>query len=360
MTSVTWACIVYEGDAKWLLDHLKSVFRQDARPDLLFVVDTSQSELIHAAVERAQNSVSASIHYVPLDDNLGFNAGYNKAVTLAVEQKTEWLATMTVRAKPAERWLSEAVEAGASEKVGMVTTLHLTQDRSHVDCFGHNIGPCGELFDFGQDLPLELLDELPRLPGSDLFPVWAPCSGGALYRTQALKAALRFAPDATLLRPFGFKSYNCDVIGYFLRSQGFQNICVRKAILKRDRKGSTSRRADSPGLLINQEINRIANMYEFWRPTRRDNAIRDYLGRDRTRSCLKPIDLRVARTLGQATARRLYESVGMHVERELAEIITANEQVVEVRNRYLLKHRDGMSCDSSRLKFQRRPQRDEQ
>jgi GT2 family glycosyltransferase len=151
MGSVLWACVVYEEDAKWLKDHLLGVLDQTPRPDLVAVVDTSNSERIKSVAERSEGSIRDAVEYVPLEENLGFNSGLNKAIAMAVERDTEWLATMTVRAIPDKRWLFKATEAGAPEKVGMVATLHLTSD-DLVDCLGHNLGRDGELFDFGQGL----------------------------------------------------------------------------------------------------------------------------------------------------------------------------------------------------------------
>lgn len=335
MNSVLWTCIVYEEDAKWLPSHLAEVLRQELPPRNVVVIDTDNSELIRSVVECSGRWHSAKIEYVPLGENLGFNPGLNKAISLAIQRDTEWLAVMTVRAKPDKHWLLKAIEAGGEDKIGMVTTLHLAPD-GVIDCLGHNVGPNGELLDFGQGLTRQQLFEIS--PSTETLPVWAPCSGGALYRTKALDLVIERAPERCLLRPLGFKSYNCDVLGYFLRSTGYKNASTLDAFCIRDRSGSSSRRPNTPGLLMNQEINRVANMFEFWQQPSRDTALRRYLEKDRSKAGLQPLDLRIARTLGQALARTdLCKSIGKTIEKELSNHIKSYHRIREVRDKYLGK-----------------------
>ena len=68
----------------------------------------------------------------------------------------------------------------------MVTTLHLDH-AGNVDCFGHNLGNAGQLLDFGNQLTVQNLKVLIRKAPQDY--IWAPCSGGALYRVAALRKA---------------------------------------------------------------------------------------------------------------------------------------------------------------------------
>src|ERR1035438_3643348 len=73
--------------------------------------------------------------------------------------------------------------------------------------------------------------------------------------------------------------------------------CIRRQA------GSSSKTPDPPGPLMNQEINRIANVFEFWPGARLRHAITEYLNANRLKDGLRPIDLRIARTLGEALAR---------------------------------------------------------
>jgi len=100
------------------------------------VVDSGASEKISHIVRQQKKS---DVSYKPLGENLGFNAGLNAAVEHAITNGFDWLATMTVRAKPYQDWLAHALLAVA-ENTGMVTTLHL-DNMDKVDCLGHNLGP---------------------------------------------------------------------------------------------------------------------------------------------------------------------------------------------------------------------------
>jgi hypothetical protein len=71
---------------------------------------------------------------------------------------------------------------------------------------------------------------------------------------------------------------------------------------------------------MNQEINRIANIFEFWPDARRRHAITEYLKDNRLKDGLRPVDLRIARTLGEALARPdLNKTVGGRIQIELDE-----------------------------------------
>ena len=278
----------------------------------------------------------------PLDENLGFNAGLNEAIGLAITGGYKWLATMTVRATPAKEWLHEALRAGeAGGSIGMVTTLHLGPD-DKIDCLGHNLGPQGQMHDFGESLTREQIEQVPRSSTGEL-PIWSPCSGGAIYKTEALSRAKDRINGRELVRPRGFKSYNCDALSYAIRAAGYRNCCARSAICKRDRTGSSSRRPTTKGLTMNQEINRVANLMEFWEPSRRKEAIAAYLKQDRRASGLKPVDLVVARTLGEGLARPdFYELVGERIRTELCEHIELFDQVKAKRRALLSGHSESL------------------
>jgi hypothetical protein len=308
--SVLWACMVHEPDARWLQKHLAAVFDQVATPDRVIVVDSGRSETISQIVASLKES---RLDYLPLDQNLGFNPALNIAIDEAITSRFDWLATMTVRAKPEGDWLKQSLKAGIQSNVGMVTTLHLDPSGT-IDCLGHNLGLQGQLYPFGVGLHK---DQLQRLQKMSAECIWSPCSGGALYRTSALSAA-RSLIQGPLVRPLGFKSYNCDVLGYLLRAVGYVNSHATEAVCVRDRAGSSSRSPGTAGLLINQEINRIANLVEFWEPTIRRKAIGEYLTQDRRGSGLSPVDLVVARTLGEGLARlAIYPMAGASIQKDL-------------------------------------------
>ena len=315
MPSVLWAAIVHGPDAEVMGGHLSAVTAQSTQPSKVLVIDSGHCE----SIRRIAETFGSICEYCFLDENLGFNAGLNRAVDEAVKLGYDWLATMTVRARPTHSWLSEALYAGERDDIGMVTTLHLGE-AAKVDCFGHCLGTEGQLFSYGEGLKAQDLKELPLLRRTGAPAIWSPCSGGAMYKTAALNSARALTKNRDLVRPRGFKSYNCDVLGYLIRASGYLNSLSVGAICTRRQAGSSSKTPDTPGLLMNQEINRIANIFEFWPDARRRHAITEYLKDNRLKDGLRPVDLRIARTLGEALARPdLNKTVGGRIQIELDE-----------------------------------------
>ena len=200
----------------------------------------------------------------------------------------------------------------------MVSTVHATVNVDRMDCIGHNLSPSGALWPFASRLKFgdasNALEELSR-SGE---PVWCPCTGGGLYRVSALSEGKNLIGGSELTRPRGFKSYNCDAIGYVVRAVGGKHGIALKAICDRDRSDSTSQTPTSCGLLMNQEINRVANMFEFWDGATLENGIKLYLEECR-RSMRVGIDRVIARTLGEGLARRdAVKAVRDRVQDELA------------------------------------------
>jgi hypothetical protein len=299
MSRILWACMVHEADANWLAKYLLAVNEQSVQPDELLLVCSGRSELISEIVQ----NTGVAVKQIALEENLGFNPGFNSAVSRAIDRGFDWLATMTVRAIPEINWLKNAVISGAKQSVGMITTLHVDAAQS-VASLGHNLGTAGELFDFAESFPVErLADVLVALDPKQH--VWSPCSGGALYRVKALVGALDAINQPEILRPRGFKSYNCDAIAFAIREAGYENAIALEARCTRTRTGSTSKVPDRPGLLMNQEINRLANLFEYWPEQERQRAVELYLQKTRTKADLTEIDLRIARTLGEGLARKL-------------------------------------------------------
>jgi hypothetical protein len=146
--------------------------------------------------------------------------------------------------------------------VGMVTTLHLNSNGG-VDCLGHDLGPQGQLFSFGEGLKPEQIEKLPRLSRTAEFPVWSPCSGGALYRSKALSAVRTLTGCPDLVRPKGFKSYNCDALANILRAAGYRNSYTLDAVCTRDRTGSSSKKASDSRLVDERDQPRCHSLKNF-------------------------------------------------------------------------------------------------
>lgn len=311
---VLWVCVVWERDAEKLCEHVPEVFKQAVPPTEMLIVNSGDSKAIDACVAKLGNCVQAK-----LAENLGFNPGLNEAIDWAVKGNFDWLAMMTVRATPKESWLHEALQAAKAADVGMVSTLHLDAKGEKVDCLGHHLSPSGAAYSFGRGLRQEQIEDLMATPGTG-EPIWSPCSGGAIYRVTALREALGIF-NCELVRPRGFKSYNCDVIGYAVRAAGYRHQVALKAICRRDRSASTSENPNSMGLLMNQEINRVANLFEFWEKDRCEAAAQQYLF-ERRKTPLSANDRVIARTLGEGLARRpqlvavrqrVAEQLGQHI-----------------------------------------------
>lgn len=312
---VLWACVVWERDAEKLCGHLPEVLKQGAPPAELLVLNSGSSKAIDACVAKFRDCTQAK-----LAENLGFNPGLNEAINWAVKNNFDWLAMMTVRATPEKTWLHEALQAASAADVGMVSTLHLDAKARKVDCLGHNLSPSGAAHPFGRGLRQEQIEDLIGTFQSAGEPIWSPCSGGAIYRVAALREALRIF-QCELVRPRGFKSYNCDVLGYAVRAAGYKHQVALKAICHRDRSDSTSEKPNSMGLLMNQEINRVANLFEFWETDSCKAATHKYLT-ERRKTALGVNDRVIARTLGEGLARqsqlveirqRVAQQLGQHV-----------------------------------------------
>lgn len=332
---VLWATIVWEGDAKPLRTHLPAVLAQNTPPTKLLIVNSGRSQAIDACVKEVGTK---SCEQAQLEENLGFNPGLNRAITEAVRGEAatggyDWLALMTVRAIPDKAWLHEAVQVGNTSGAGMVSTLHLDPG-GKVDCLGHNLSPSGAAYSFGEGLRPEQLREFLDRHSSGGEPIWCPCSGGAIYRVTALKAALELF-NGELVRPRGFKSYNCDVLGYALRAAGYRHSFALQAKCRRDRTNSTSRLPHSAGLLLNQEINRVANLFEFWEEADCKAAVSRYLTEPR-KTRLELNDRVIARTLGEGLARRdQFQAVRQLVRQQLHDHVALFEEVKRQRKELL-------------------------
>jgi len=83
-----------------------------------------------------------------------------------------------------------------------------------------------------------------------------------------------------------------------------------------------------------QEINRIANLFEYWPIDRAQAAVKSYLHPPRERINLKVIDLRIARTHGEGIARRHFSKVAEMVSKDLEQHLAAFQRVKDVREMF--------------------------
>jgi GT2 family glycosyltransferase len=305
---ILWVCLVCEQDIKWLPDYLTSIRRSTIVPTELLIIDSDSSEKVRTTIEQSGIEFIRYIPYTPSGRNRGFNPSFNLAVKIAIKEEYDWLASMSVRALPSRTWLEECLLSGNSSiSAGMVTSLHLNNDNHKIIYnFGHFLGLSGAGLDFGRDVPVSLLETLTidyKNPEGQV--IWSPCSGGTLYRVKALKKATKLLTNNScdLFHPKGFKSCNCFVLGFLIRAAGFHNICTPKAICFRDGKESTSRFPNSPGLLINQEINRIANIYSFWPDDLVHDSLELYFSEKRN-TPLQMIDKRIIAVLAENLTRK--------------------------------------------------------
>lgn len=280
--SVLWACIVHETSEVLNLipGYCRAIMSSTMMPDKLILVDSDSSDKIRQVI--AQENVGAiHIGNSPNGRNHGFHSSFNKAVRIAVDEGFEWLATMTVRAIPNVNWLSSAYSAAVKNStIGMVTTLHESIDSpDRVHSFGHFLSPSGACLDYGRGLSLSHLSQLnnqliERADG----PIWAPCSGGALYRVKALRECAASLGDegSPLFNESGFMSYDCHIFGFLMRAAGYKNTCAFTAVSKRTRIGSFSSSPESKVVLVGQELNRLAVVYSYWPPDMAKEAIRLY------------------------------------------------------------------------------------
>ncbi len=302
--SVLWACMVHEGDCERLPEYLAAVDRSGLQPGKLLVVDSDSSEQIYRIVARPGRAWFDYRSCHSLGRNRGFNPSFNLAVNFAKDEGFSWLATMTVRALADADWLRFALtKAESSDKVGMVVTLHLANS-SKIHGLGHFLGPSGACLDFGHNVHRDAIISVDT--SGENSAIWAPCSGGALYRVKALQAAQDTFDmrGSDLFHPSGFKSYNCCALGFSVRAAGYKVAIEPKAVCTRDSTNSTSANPNTAGLLMNQEINRIANIYTYWPAQLRAEALELYERESRNNQNLQKIDKRIAMVLAENLARK--------------------------------------------------------
>lgn len=303
---VLWAAMVYQNDLKYLRPYIESILGGLVVPPEILIVDAGSDKGIRGTVASFGNDALSYFSLGNTETNRGFNPSFNFSVKYAIENNYRSLATMTVRAIADKAWLKNSVEAMDSHhSIGMVTTLHVAKSGDRIHGLGHFLGPSGGLYDYGKGLRIELYNELVNVLRRHNFEaIWAPCSGGALYSVEALRIASQTISETyEVFHPAGFKSYNCSHLGYLIKAGGFKNVVAQNATCIRDDSESTSRNPTSCGLLINQELNRIASLYTFWPNDMAEDALRHYISENRKNASLPPLDRRIILTLAENLCR---------------------------------------------------------
>jgi Glycosyl transferase family 2 len=272
---VIWGCIVHKPDAHNLSHHLRTVALLTKQPDKIIVVDNDGCDEIKSIVHSVSSTGPIRCEYIDGHPNRGFNAGFNTLLRMAVETNDfEYLASMSVRAQPETQWLSSAMDVlCGSEGAGAAATVQLDKkDDNVIYGIGHYYRDNGGLYCFGYGVRLSGLKQwYQHNPGKF---VWSPCSGAALYRTEALQA---LASSELWLDPFEFKSYNCNVLGFLLAEQRWTIALAWDAISIKDLESSTSVFPSTEALRINQELCRIEQLHVLWPDPERERAIQKYL-----------------------------------------------------------------------------------
>lgn len=307
MKKVLWASMVYKNDYKYIANYLDNIYKGVLIPDHVLLVDSDYTREIEEIVKETGNSVE----YVSIKSdkyiNLGFNPSFNYAVKYGIENNFDYLVTMTVRNEPDKHWLKNVLHSiSINDSCGMVTTVHISRSKNTIHNIGHYFSPSGGLYDFARGINSEKLRDIIKIiDGLDSLSIWSPCSGGALYNLEFLKLSVStLTENFEIFHHYGFKSYNCCIIGNILRSNNYSNIIVPDAVCYRDDTESTSTHPNTPGLLINQEINRIAHLYSFWPEELKSEAIRRYNEESRVNSNIQEIDKSIVLTLAKNLTRK--------------------------------------------------------
>ena len=304
MATVLWTAMVFENDLQHLDQYLNSVLKSTVKPDKILIIDSGHSKDIENVIRHK------GLNYISLGEdkisNEGFNPSFNYAAKYAINNDYDYLVTMSVRCIPKNNWLERIINTIQFDKsAGMATSLHLSKDSDRIHNLGHFLSPSGGLYDFARNIKVEHLQTIIDILKHNSFEnIWSPCSGGALYVTAALKNSTKWLkPDYEIFSRYGFKSNNCGILGFIFRVFGYKNIIVYDAECIRDESASTSRYPNSAGLLINQEINRISNIYTYWPEDIQLQALSNYIAEKRIKPDLREIDKRIILTLAKNLVR---------------------------------------------------------
>lgn len=248
---VLWTCMIHEGDTKNLHNYCESIKNLNTQPsEVCFIIS--------GVSEECKNIINKfNYKYLERNDNSGFNESFNIAYRYAVENSIDWMITMTVRCRPQKDWLCTIKLDSLPNNIGMVTTLTL---KNHDEVFnlGHCLSETHGCFDCGFGIESKKVNELKNEW------IYCPCSGAAAYKILALNPEPSFGKDSLPLNGSLFKSYNCDALGYLVKSNGYLNKIVKSAIsTKIGISGSTSSNPNSIGLNANQELSRLLNIRTY-------------------------------------------------------------------------------------------------
>lgn len=321
-----WAAMVYRDDLRYLDHFMQSVVSSSVRPDQLLIVDSGHCSGIEEMARARGLHGGPPIEYKSLESTTrasgGFNPSFNFAVSYAADNGFDFMVTMSVRCKPNEDWLGTVIaRINRNGKVGMVSTLHVDIGNRSVYSLGHFLSPSGGLYDFAMGSKMDAIEAIKEYLATSSEVIWSPCSGGALYNVKALaRVSESLSSRFDTFRPYGFKSYNCCEIGYLMRSFKYEHKVVPEAVCQRDGSQSTSRHPNTCGLLLNQELNRIASIRTFWPDDLASQAIGLYINERRNEKRVTDIDKRIIVTLSNNLARpwSRKELIRTQLERHLA------------------------------------------
>lgn len=303
--------MIYKGNYALIESYIENVLSQNVLPDQLLFVDSDYSEDLSQRYK-----TNSKIHYISSKRkiyNEGFNPSFNQAVTYAIEADYQYLVSMTINALPNKEWLKAAIlEFGKNQKLGMVSTVNVHMDRNNkIFSCGHYLSPSGALKDIGYNRDKEdVLTFLENEKSNIDQLIWSPCSGSAVYSVEAFKKiACRYGDS--IFYQHGFKSNNCCIMGFLFREFGYENTISLNSISRRNVKNSLSHKLKLgckdkfDSLIFCQEINRIANIYNFWPDNMVEPSISMYLNEER-KNFPNKIDKEIILTLSKNVTYRCF------------------------------------------------------
>ena len=114
-------------------------------------------------------------------------------------------------------------------------------------------------------------------------------------------------------------------MGFLIRAAGYKNAVAQDSICRRDDSESTSAHANTKGLLINQEVNRMASVLTFWPEDLQKDACMRYKTQERRRAGLELIDKRIILTLAKNLKRKYKGKTGRALRKHLAKYETIKQ-----------------------------------
>jgi len=141
---IVWGCVVHEPDAKDLLNHLNALAFLSKQPDKLVVIDNDGCQDVENAVRNFSRTAAVDCEYVDGRPNRGFNSGFNTLLRrVTASDEFEYLASMSVRARPDSLWLISAINAvSKNETAGAAATIQFS-DRGKTASFTERVTTTG-------------------------------------------------------------------------------------------------------------------------------------------------------------------------------------------------------------------------